>query len=150
MYLMRFLIPILLLIMACGQPELSPSMAHWLQGKWKSGADAFEEWELKDGVLHGVGYRQDSTKKEILEYLQIEKHQGSLVLKVDLNTDKGKQTVVFPLQEINRDWIIFLNEAHDYPQRIAYRKIDHLEINAEISLANGERKVIIPFDKVEE
>ena len=92
----------------------------FMAGCWAGGPT--EEVWLKPlgGTLLGVSRTVKEGKTAFTEYMQIVEEDGMLVYKVQLRL-AGKLTV-FKLKSLTKDEVVFSNPAHDFPQRIIYRR----------------------------
>lgn len=116
----------------------------WMSGQWSTPVDfpAFgprwtEEFWMRParGLMIGVGRSQQGFDRRSFEYLRIEEVDGRITLYA---SPQGGPPVAFALVSAGPGEAVFENRAHDYPQRIAYRR-DGENLVATISLADGGR-----------
>ncbi len=100
----------------------------WLAGTWKittPNGTIVEQWKtLNDSTLAGKSYfvksSGDTIPQETIE-LRLRKGQWSYVPTV--NGQNNNQPTTFSLVFISKEEFICTNPAHDFPQRIAYRRL---------------------------
>jgi hypothetical protein len=116
----------------------------WLQGCWESVAGPRmieEQWmAARGGAMLGMSRTvQDGTLREY-ELVLIRETGAGLVYEA---YPSGQPAATFPLKEITDTSILFEDPAHDFPQRIGYRRDDAERITAWIEgSANGQRRHI--------
>lgn len=111
-----------------GEPDL-----RWLHGCWQRDGGANVEMWFRSGDDLLVGLNFD-IGRPVFEYLRIEKANSEPVY---VAQPGGRPPVHFALHRASDQHLIFANDAHDYPQRISYRRQGD-ELNATISAADGE------------
>ncbi len=131
-YLKSFYITILFLIFvsqAMGQSIDNLSQFEFMLGKWKAefpNSAFYEEWTKEsDTKFIGMAYTikdGDSTPSEVLslEYIDDGYHNGVYYIA----TPVLQTETYFKFSEGTDKDAEFLNPDHDFPQRIAYRKVD--------------------------
>lgn len=127
----------LLLAEVAGVPVPLPG---FLAGCWEQlKADRWTEecWTApRGGLMIGSGRDGQGDSVRHWEWMRIERAtDGSVSL---YGSPKGAAPVAFRLTQSSADEAVFVNSAHDYPQRIRYRRTA-TGIDAEISLADGSR-----------
>lgn len=111
------------LVSPADDPALGP--LSWLSGTWRSepGAEprTVEHWLPPDGgTMLGVNRTVTDGRTVFFEYLRIEARGDDLVyLASPLGRDPPTE---FRASDRGPTWIAFENPAHDYPQRIEYRR----------------------------
>jgi hypothetical protein len=140
------ILPALLLLPAlslAGEPGEQP--LGWLIGCWVTpDGSAQEVWVADgDGGLSGFSVSVADNKVSSSETLTIRPDEnGALVYTAH---PSGQASTSFIAKEATENSALFVNPAHDYPQRIGYtRASDRLQ--ATISLLDGSRPVT--FNKV--
>jgi len=118
---MRFL---LLLSMAALAHAQDVSGLSWFAGCWEmrpSPSFSIEEQWTRPaaGTLLGMGRTIKGGKTVFTEFLRISVENGTLTYTARIGT---KGVTGFPLLRMSADEVVFENPAHDYPQRIIYRK----------------------------
>ncbi|MBL7844222.1 MAG: hypothetical protein KF846_13805 [Cyclobacteriaceae bacterium] len=107
--------------------QKAPSMS-WLVGVWKITTDRgtiVERWiQLNDSTLNGINYfvkaAGDSSLQETLE---LSYRKGQWVYSSRVKGQNNNQTISFTVTFVRGTEFISENPAHDFPQRIAYRRI---------------------------
>ncbi len=147
----------LLLLCSCHQgpgpkTQLNPTTLvedlNWMIGNWQVNEEAlFEEWSRVDRWLLGTSYKVVNGDTMILETMQITYREGELYYVPTVSDQNNGQPVLFHLINGSPRQVIFENEAHDFPQRIGYRKKSktHIEAWIEGVTKEGEDKRIV-FD----
>ncbi len=100
----------------------------WLSGAWKiatPNGSVVEQWKsINDSTIAGKSYfvksSGDTIPQETIE-LRLRKGQWSYVPTV--NGQNNNQPTTFSLVFIGKEEFICTNPAHDFPQRIAYRRV---------------------------
>lgn len=126
----------------------------WLIGKWKRAGKRntiFEEWEKKDATFVGKSYVDTGTELKISETLKINQESGETFYSPTvLNQNDGKP-VSFKMLGSFENRFIFLNEKHDFPQKIVYRKMGEDSLKVQISgpMNDTWQKIDFNFAKVQ-
>lgn len=75
--------------------------------------------------MHGLGLRTKDGENLVLEYLRLQKHESELLYQATVLDQNDGATISFKLN-LNIDSLYsFENPAHDFPQKIQYRFLDH-------------------------
>jgi len=132
--------PILLLAQVSAAPLPMPT---FLAGCWEERRteDRWTEecWTGdRGGLMLGSGRDGKGDAVRHWECMRIER--GSDGIPAFYGSPKGAAAVQFKATEADSSSITFVNGSHDYPQRVRYVRTDS-GIDAEISLANGEKPV---------
>ena len=95
----------------------------WLAGTWaheKDGVTVRETWLApKDGVMAGVGQTNRPGRKPFVEYVKISAEPAGATFTATL---PGQPPTPFVLLPGKDGEAVFENKAHDYPQRVIYRR----------------------------
>ncbi|MCL4210546.1 MAG: hypothetical protein HRU76_04995 [Phycisphaeraceae bacterium] len=98
----------------------------WLAGGWRSAsedgkASSEEHWvDPAGGAMLGVNRTIQAGKMVLFEFLRIEEREGTLIY---LAQPGGRTpATTFTLVEMGEHRAVFANPAHDFPQRIEYRR----------------------------
>lgn len=98
----------------------------WLAGTWQrtglpAGESGYERW-TRDGTqgFTGVGVSKRGDKTIFEEKLRIMAKDGDIYYVAD--TPQNPQPVHFKLTGFSDTGFVFENPAHDFPQKIAYRR----------------------------
>jgi Domain of unknown function (DUF6265) len=132
-----------------------PSLA-WLHGCWAGTVnqrDFREQWSpLRGGMLVGAGHTVNQGKTQSFEFLRIEARGDGIYY---VAKPSGQPEAAFKLESIAMDdkdaIFLFVNEAHDFPQRIIYRRGSEgwLYATIEGKLNGQDRQVIFPMRRVD-
>jgi len=127
---MKTVFSALLLVLALTVPATAadPPVAQltslaWLTGSWvgtSDGTSMEEHWSRADGgVMTGMHRDVRDGKVRLFEFLRIQQKGTSLVY---LAQPFGRPETAFPLVSLGVNEVTFANAAHDYPQRITYKR----------------------------
>ena len=129
---------------AMGQeaPDLS-----WFAGHWcgeSQGRTIDEVWLPEaGGQLLGMARTLHGAKVESFEFLRIVVEGGAASFHAQPN---GVPPTVFAMEDRGEGWIRFANEAHDFPNRVEYRR-EGDRLHAWIAgPGEGGEEVRIPFE----
>lgn len=119
---MRYLLLFTATTFAFAQGDLS--QLTWLAGCWKMhpapGLSIEEQWTKPAGnTLLGMGRTIKVGRTVFSEFLRISFVNGRLVYTARIGTN---EVTDFPLLRMTADEVVFENPAHDFPQRILYRR----------------------------
>ncbi|QQS37996.1 MAG: hypothetical protein IPM56_08680 [Ignavibacteriales bacterium] len=111
-------------------------------GKWKIDSDKtemFEHWVIvNDNELSGESYVEVNGTKEIIERLCLKKI-GDYWLYIAVPA--GQTPTLFVLTDITDNKFIFVNEEHDFPQKVIYYFHGDGKLTAAIEgVLNGKTK----------
>ena len=115
----------------------------WLSGAWverRAGGGWTEEYWTppRGGLMIGAGLDGKAGTLRHFEQMRIETAKDGTVAFVAM--PGGGAAVRFPLVRQSADEIVFENRAHDYPQRVSYRRVG-ATIVAATALADGSREM---------
>lgn len=118
----------------------------WLAGHWCSadGSGGYEESWLapRGGAMVGVAREVAGGQMRSFEFLRIAEVDG---VPTYFAQPGGRPPTAFKRSDGGANWVRFENAAHDFPQRIEYRR-DGDRLNAEISGPGRDGKTqSIPF-----
>jgi hypothetical protein len=119
----------------------------WLGGHWCSelrGELVEEQWLRPRGdLMLGLSRTTKAGKTTGFEFLRIEIRNGSPHY---VAQPGGVPPTAFWLTASGADWARFENPAHDFPQRVEYRRTA-TGLHAEIAgPGEGGKETVIPFD----
>lgn len=140
---MRNALPLLLLLAACRPntpvddtvvqaPQADSSLvylgrvAERMNGAWvdtsADGRTVFhEQWERTDEALHtGLGFVMSGTDTVFIEHLKIHWDGTGGWYSARIPSQNNGAYVDFKLEHASDDSLVFVNAAHDFPQRIRY------------------------------
>lgn len=134
-----------------GPPATIDQMA-WLKGCWVQTRPngAVEELWMgpAGGVMLGMGRTVRDGKLRDYEYTRIVEAEGSLAYVAE---PSGQEKATFPLKELTPDQAVFENPAHDFPQRVIYRRTgpDAIVGRIEGQIGGQARSVDFPYKRCE-
>lgn len=119
----------------------------WLVGHWcndRNGDFIEEQWlSARGDVMLGLSRTIRGDKTRNFEYMRVEARDGEVVF---IAQPQGEAPVPFKRTAGGADWARFENVAHDFPNRVEYRRTA-TGLYAEISGPHaGGRESRIPFD----
>lgn len=123
----------------------SPDLG-WLAGHWCSEAGdrrVDEVWLAgAGGSMHGLSRTLAGGEVESFEFMRVEVDAGTTAFLAQPN---GAAPTAFQLSEHGAQHASFANPAHDFPNRIEYRR-DGDRLHAQISGPGEDGPMQIPFD----
>ena len=148
-------ITLICVLTACNNPKTAPenepisqpkkiAQADWLVGTWSGKSTErsnYETWEKdNDSTYVGKSYsiqQGDTVSSESFKLVQ----QGEAINYIPtVQGQNNDMPVVFTLTSSDSNKLIFENPAHDFPQKITYRRVAPDSLVAEISgQIKGER-----------
>jgi hypothetical protein len=121
----------------------------WLAGCWNSEtkeSGSAEQWmQPAGGTMLGIGRTVKSGKTTEFEFMRIhEAHDGKLLFTA---IPSGQTEATFTQLRISDSEIVFENAAHDFPQRVIYRRDGDARLAASIEgTRNGvARRIEFPM-----
>jgi hypothetical protein len=118
----------------------------WMSGRWETSAGerwTEEQWSApRAGVM--LGYSRSGAGGTMGEFEFIRLQAGADGVPVYMPQPGGRAPVSFRLVASGPTSAVFENRAHDYPQRIAYRRSGNVMV-ATLSLADGSRPISWTF-----
>ena len=128
----------------------------WLSGCWRGNVNQREFREhwlpLRGNLLIGAGHTVTQDRTQDFEYVRIEPRADGLHYVAQPSAGKETAFRLADRQVDGPDTIFtFANEAHDFPQRIVYRRGTEgwLYIHVEGRVQGEERKVIYPLRRID-
>lgn len=105
----------------CAAPlTAQSSSAPWMEGCWADGR-VQESWtRLRDGTLLGAGMAMRGDTRDVTERLTLETARDRMTY---IAEPTGQARTRFPAVTANGDSLVVANSDHDFPQRIAYRRV---------------------------
>ena len=136
------ILAIVISVIACKNTERKAviskfDQAAWLEGSWEHNSpegNLTEMWTKEnDSVLHGKAYFIEG--KDTLHNESIVLHQNGeeLLYSAAIKGQNNDKPTDFKLMLASENQLSFENKAHDYPQKIVYRKVTNDSLIAEIS-----------------
>lgn len=98
------------------------SRLQWLTGTWeqaKDGVTVRETWRRTNGALTGVGETTRPGKPASVERMTITAEPAGLTFTAII---EGQPPTPFVLTPGAEGFAVFENRAHDFPQRVIYRR----------------------------
>jgi hypothetical protein len=138
------------LFLGLQQPPSQIDSLQWLAGCWTMtrGPEVVEEHWMRPsgGTMLGMGRTVRAGKTTEFEYVQIREDSGRLVYDA---RPSGQAPAVFPLLKIGDSEVVFEDQAHDFPQRVIYRRNADGTVAARIEGSkNGQvRGIDFPYQK---
>lgn len=106
-----------------GDPVDDVAKLSWMAGTWaqeKDGVVVRETWLApKDGVMGGVGQTNRPGRKPFVEHVKISAEPAGATFTALL---PGQPPTAFVLLPGKDGEAVFENKAHDFPQRVFYRR----------------------------
>ena len=124
----------------------------WLQGCWQltSGERVVEEhWTSpRGGVMMGSGRTTRAGKLVEHEFVLLAEREGRLAYEAH---PSGQPAATFMSKELDGQSALFEDPAHDFPQRVGYRResADRLLAWIEGTVAGKSRRVEFPYQRIE-
>lgn len=108
---------------AAGGAEADVAGLAWMAGTWaqeKDGVTVRETWlSPRDGVMAGVGQTNRPGKAAVIEFTRISVEPAGATFTAIL---PGQPPTPFVLLPGKPGEAVFENKAHDFPQRVIYRR----------------------------
>jgi hypothetical protein len=106
----------------------------WLQGCWAAAGGepgSAEHWMAPaGGTMLGMSRTVRKGRTVAYEFIRIE--QGADGRLVFIAQPSGQPQASFPLVREDGDAFVFENPAHDFPQRVIYRRVGEASLHARI------------------
>jgi hypothetical protein len=123
----------------------------WMAGCWmqvRANGRVDEQWMAPGGgVMIGMSRTRQGRQAARIRVLRIAPGaDGKLGFIAD---PSGQPEATFPLKEITDDSVVFEDPAHDFPQRILYKRVDDNTIIARIEgqISGQPRSVDYPYTR---
>lgn len=115
--------------------------AAWLLGTWAqktSKGTVYETWTRGNAhTLYGKSYMLKGKDTMVFETITLEQQAGDLFYIPTVSNQNGGQAVPFKSGMVTATAMEFHNPAHDFPQKISYRKTGENALVATISGKQG-------------
>ena len=128
----------------------------WLSGCWRGSVNQrefLEHWlPLRGNLMIGASHTVTQDRTQNFEYVRIESRADGLYYVAHPSAGKDLSFRLAERQVDGPDTIFtFANDAHDFPQRIVYRRGTEgwLYIHVEGRVQGEERKVIYPLRRID-
>lgn len=125
----------------------------WMTGCWASAVDesgSGEQWMAPAGrSMLGVSRTIRGGRTVAYEFLRIAEDEDGRI--VYIASPSGQAVTTFNLLHMSDSEVVFENTAHDFPQRVIYRKLSENGLLGRIEgTLNGEdRQVDFPMQKAD-
>jgi len=145
------MLALILAAQIAGPPAAIDQMA-WLKGCWiqaKPSGAVEELWMGPGGgVMLGLGRTLKDGKLREYEFVRIIETDGSLAY---IAKPSGQDEATFPLKSLTPDEAVFENLAHDFPQRVVYRRQGPDAVTGQIEgqIGGQARRVDFPYKRCE-
>lgn len=104
-------------------PQLTIDRVAWMHGCWQMTTPQSiveEQWLApRGGTMIGVGRTVRGGRTTDYEFVVLKEQNGSLAYEAH---PAGQPTAVFLASDATGDSVVFENAAHDFPQRVGYRR----------------------------
>ena len=128
-----------------GPPAAIDQMA-WLKGCWiqtKPNGVVEELWMGPGGgVMLGLGRTVRDGELRDFEFVRIVEADGSLAYMAE---PSGQEKATFPLKSLTPDMAVFEDPAHDFPQRVIYRRLGPDAVTGRIEGQIGGQAKAVDF-----
>ena len=129
------MLPTFLLISCNADSELDK--LKWLIGDWEynfEGGRTVEGWQKNtEGQLDGYSYTLMGGDTVSQETILIKVKDGNMNYVPTVMEQNDGQPIEFAMIELSDSTVVFENKAHDFPQKIQYKKIGSDSLEAKIS-----------------
>ena len=138
---MQLLLAVLMAAQPVPAPAPAPELPSWLAGSWiarQPSGEWSEEWwtTARAGLMLGGSRSGNGGELGFFEHMRIARTAHGMEF---CAMPKGQAGGYFPATSVTAAEVVFENPAHDYPTRIAYRRVPG-GIEAEISGPNGAKR----------
>jgi len=143
------MLALILAAQLAGPPATIDQMA-WLKGCWiqaRPNGVVEELWMAPGGgTMLGLGRTVRDGKLREYEFVRIVETEGSLAY---IAKPSGQDEATFPLVNLTPDQAVFENPAHDFPQRVIYRRAgaDQIVGRIEGNIGGQARSVDFPYKR---
>ena len=141
------------LLMSCGSTMImvnkKPIEVEWIVGVWKQkDKEAYEKWvKISDKEYKGLAYNLDSGYATITETMRIfskvkEDWYFEAILKENKNVPVLFKWMPDPVITLK-----FVNEKHDFPQIVEYKREAFDVMSASISNMAGDKRMVFDYSR---
>ena len=142
----------LILAASLAGPPATIDQLAWLKGCWiqtRPNGVVEELWMGPGGgVMLGLGRTLRDGKLRDHEFVRIVEADGSLAY---IAAPSGQDKATFPLKSLTPDEAVFEDLAHDFPQRVIYRRVgpDAVTGRIEGQIGGQAKSVDFPYKRCE-
>lgn len=145
-----FIVLVLVALPGPASAQTAIARVAWLQGCWRmnvNGQTVDEQWMAPaGGTMLGISRTVKADKLVEYEFVVLREREGTLVYIAHPSGQLGGE---FPLKTADDDSVTFENTAHDFPQRIGYRRHgDRLDAWIEGTLDGRAQRAEFPYARV--
>jgi len=136
------ILAIIVSVISCKKSEKKEAIskfdqAAWLEGSWEYNSpegNLNEIWTKEnDSVLHGKAYFIEGKDTLHNESIVLQQVGEELIYSPTVKGQNNERATDFKLMLASDTQLSFENTAHDYPQKIVYRKVTNDSLITEIS-----------------
>ncbi len=141
---------VLILVANLAGPPATIDQMAWLAGCWtqaRPNGVVEERWMAPGGgVMLGMGRTVRDGKLREYEYTRIVETDGSLAYMAE---PSGQEKATFALKSLTAGEAVFENPAHDFPQRVIYRRLGTDAVTGRIEgrIDGQDRSVDFPYKR---
>ena len=122
----------------------------WLQGCWvltAGGRTIEEQWTSpRGGIMLGTGRTVEGGRLVEYEFVVLRERGEALVYEAH---PSGQPSAEFVSTRLDDDGVVFENPAHDFPQRVGYRRrASFLDAWIEGTSGGRTRRIDFPYERV--
>lgn len=143
----------LIFLFSCGSSHIlvneQPIDVDWIVGVWKHGQkEVFEKWtKVNANEYRGVSYNLEKGYATIEEQMRIVSEKNGewyfeAILESNNNIPVRFKWVPDPMVQLK-----FVNEQHDFPNIISYKREAYDIMNARISNMDGSKTMVFDFTR---
>lgn len=132
------------------EAQTSIDRVSWMQGCWRlasGGRTVDEQWMAPNGgAMLGTSRTVRNGALVEYEFVVLRERDGALVYQAHPSGQLGGE---FPVKSVDASSVVFENAAHDFPQRIGYRRAgDRLDAWIEGTMNGKTRRADFPYVRV--
>jgi hypothetical protein len=120
----------------------------WLIGTWQEeGKQAFEVWTKTDDFLSAESYKMKDGNRIVTEENKIIKKGNDFFYVPDVAGPQGP--IEFKITSFDKNSFTAENPAHDFPQKIIYKRVDENHLQAFVSKKDNTNILRFFYSKIE-
>jgi hypothetical protein len=142
-----------LMLMSCGSSvtmvNKKPIEVDWVVGVWKQkDKETFEKWiKISETEYKGISYNLDAGYATIMENMRIFSKGKDEWYYEAIVKENNNMPVLFKWIPDPVITLKFVNEKHDFPQIIEYKREAFDVMSASISNMSGDKKMIFDYSR---
>src|SRR5258708_4603008 len=138
-------IPIISLLFVTANIFAQQKEFGWLIGTWQeTGKQSFEVWRIEGDFLSAESYSLKDDAKKVTEEIKLIKKGNDFYYVPDVAGPQGP--VEFKITSYGKGNFIAENQAHDFPKKISYEKIDDSHLKA--TIGDASKTISYTFVKI--